>query len=328
MSTITTDRDGRTMSVRIENPPHNFMNRVMVAELDEATRSLEGDPSIGAVVITGGVEGRFITHYDIAEIVAGTETVGMEVSSAVAGTALRAVRGAARIPGAQDALGRTPAAGMVELHAIHDLFLRIGRLDKVFIAAINGPALGGGCELALACDLRYMARDAGLIGLPEMTLGFNPGGGGTQRLTHLLGPGRALEMILEAETLKPREALEAGLVHRVVREKGPPRRGVGDRGAPRAPRADLDRGREARRAGGISTAAARRSRDRAQVVFGGGVQAGLPARHARLRRASRCRRRPVVRRRRAQAVARGNGGRPDVGVVELSRRAAAAAPRA
>jgi enoyl-CoA hydratase len=219
VSTITADRDGRTMTVRIENPPHNFMNRVMVAELDELTHSLESDPSIGAVVITGGVEGRFITHYDVAEIVAGTETVGMEVSSGVAGTALRAVRGAARIPGAQGALGRTPAAGMVELHTIHDLFLRIGRLDKVFIAAINGPALGGGCELALACDLRYMARDAGVIGLPEMTLGFNPGAGGTQRLTDLLGPGRALEMILEAEALEPREALEAGIVHRVVREK-------------------------------------------------------------------------------------------------------------
>jgi enoyl-CoA hydratase len=89
----------------------------------------------------------------------------------------------------------------------------------VFIAAINGPALGGGCELALACDLRYMARDAGVIGLPEMTLGFSPGAGGTQRLAQLLGPGRALEMILEGEALKPHEALEAGLVHRVVREK-------------------------------------------------------------------------------------------------------------
>jgi enoyl-CoA hydratase len=217
--TIKTERDGRTLTVRIENPPHNFMNRGMVAELDELTRSLEGDRSIGAVVITGGVEDRFITHYDVEEILTGAEGVGMQVSSDVAGASLRAVSGVARVPGGRAALEGTPAAGMLELHAIHDLFTRIGRLDKVFIAAINGPALGGGCELALACDLRYLSDRGGPIGLPEMTLGFNPGAGGTQRLAHLVGPGRALEMILEGEALEPKEALEAGLVHRVVRAK-------------------------------------------------------------------------------------------------------------
>jgi len=218
-NTIATQRDGRVLTLRIENPPHNFMNRGMVAELDELTRSLEGDRSIGAVVITGGVEGRFITHYDVEEILAGSERVGLEISSGVAGASLHAVGGVSRVPGARAALERTPAAGLLELHAIHDLLLRIGRLDKVFIAAINGPALGGGCELALACDLRYMADDAGAIGLPEMTLGFNPGAGGTQRLSQLLGPGRALEMMLEARTPSPREAHEIGLVHRVVRAR-------------------------------------------------------------------------------------------------------------
>ena len=217
--TIKTERDKRTLTVRIDNPPHNFMNRHMVAELDELVRSLEDDRTVGAVVITGGVEGMFITHYDVEEILTGSEGVGQQVSSAVAGASLQAVGGASRLPAARRALKRTQAAGMVELHAIHDLFLRIGRLDKVFIAAINGPALGGGCELALACDLRYMSDRGGPIGLPEMTLGFNPGAGGTQRLAHLLGPGRALEMILEAEALNPKQALDAGLVHRVVRDK-------------------------------------------------------------------------------------------------------------
>ncbi|MGH2963286.1 MAG: enoyl-CoA hydratase/isomerase family protein [Solirubrobacterales bacterium] len=217
--TITTDRDGRVLTIRIQNPPHNFMNRAMVGELDELTRSLEGDRSIGAVVITGGVEGRFITHYDVEEILTGAEGVGMEVSSAVAGVSLRAAQSVSKVRRGRTALKRTPAAGLVELHAIHDLLTRIGRLDKVFVAAINGPALGGGCELALACDLRYIGRDAGPIGLPEMTLGFNPGAGGTQRLAHLLGPARALEIILEGEVLKPREALEEGLVNRVVRDR-------------------------------------------------------------------------------------------------------------
>jgi enoyl-CoA hydratase/carnithine racemase len=216
MPTITTSRDGRVLTVRVDNPPHNFMNRHMVAELDELTRGLEDDRSIGAVVITGGSEDRFITHYDVAEILAGTEAVGMQVSSAAAGATLQAVRGMSRLPGGESAVKRTPAAGLLELHGIHDLFNRIGRIDKVFIAAINGPALGGGCELSLACDLRYIASAGGPIGLPELTLGFNPGAGGTQRLAHLIGPGAALEMILEARALTPDEALEVGLVNRVV----------------------------------------------------------------------------------------------------------------
>jgi enoyl-CoA hydratase len=216
MPTITTSRDGRVLTVRVDNPPHNFMDRHMVAELDELTRELEDDRSIGAVVITGGPERLFITHYDVAEILAGTEAVGMQVSSAAAGATLQTVRGMSRLPGGESAVKRTPAAGLLELHGIHDLFNRIGSLDKVFIAAINGPALGGGCELSLACDLRYIAADGGPIGLPEMTLGFNPGAGGTQRLAHLIGPGAALEMILEARALTPDDALEVGLVNRVV----------------------------------------------------------------------------------------------------------------
>jgi enoyl-CoA hydratase/carnithine racemase len=92
----------------------------------------------------------------------------------------------------------------------------MNRLDKVFVAAINGNAAAGGCELALACDVRLMAEGPFTIGLTEPVLGFNPGGGGGQRLARAVGPGRAVEMLLEAHMYNPAEAVEVGLVHRVV----------------------------------------------------------------------------------------------------------------
>ena len=214
--TFETERTGRVLTVRFDNPPHNFMNRVMVAELYRLLDSLEGDRSVGSVVLTGKPDKLFITHYDVEEILAGAEGVGRGLSAGLARASLQTVGGVSRLPGARAALERTPASGLVELHRIHDLFVRMQRMDKVFIAAINGPTLGGGCEVALACDLRYMAEDARWIGLPEMTLGFCPGAGGTQRLSRILGPSRALELILEGRPLSPTEAHEFGLVHRTV----------------------------------------------------------------------------------------------------------------
>src|SRR5918999_2248895 len=171
-------RQGRVLLVRVENPPHNFMNREMVGELDELVRSLEGDREVGAVVITGKPERLYVTHYDVAEILAGVKGVGVAPPPALAGGLLRVAGAIKRVPGLREAAARTPVRGLLELHLIHDVFLRMNRSDKVFIAAINGPATGGGCELSLACDLRYISDRGGPIGLPEMTLGFNPGAGG------------------------------------------------------------------------------------------------------------------------------------------------------
>jgi enoyl-CoA hydratase len=214
-STLRVERDGRVMTVLFDNPPHNFMNREMVAELAEVTDGLEDDDSIGAVVVTGGIEGRFITHYDVGEILAGAETMDMEVAPGVAGASLRAVGAVSKLPGGRSAVKRTPASGMLELRAFHALFDRWNRMDKVFIAAIGGPAMGGGSELALACDLRYIADDAS-IGQPEMLVGFPPGGGSTQRLARAVGTARALELILEGSVVTPTAALELGYVHAVV----------------------------------------------------------------------------------------------------------------
>jgi enoyl-CoA hydratase/carnithine racemase len=214
--TFETEQEGRVLTVRFDNPPLNFMDRTMVAELDELLGWLDGERSLGAVVLTGKPEGLFLTHYDIEEILSGSEGVGRSMSAGVAGASLATVGGVARVPGGRAALERTPASGLLELQKIHDAFLRMQRMDKVFIAAINGPAMAGACELSLACDLRYMAAGARRFGLPEMTLGFCPGAGGTQRLARIIGPSRALEMVLEARALSPTEAYDVGLVHRIV----------------------------------------------------------------------------------------------------------------
>jgi len=216
MPQIRTERDGRVLTVTLDNPPRNFMTGAMVAELDNLITSLEGDRQIGAVILTGAPEDIFITHYDVSEILAGTEGMGGTMSQTVVGGGLRAVGALARVPGMSGSLERTPAAGVMALRRFHEMFLTMNRMDKVFIAAINGHALGGGCELSLACDIRLMARGDFRIGQPEMLLGFPPGGGGTQRLTRILGPGAALESMLEGTVYSPEEAEAYGIVNRTL----------------------------------------------------------------------------------------------------------------
>lgn len=104
---------------------------------------------------------------------------------------------------------------LVRLEWVKGILLRLERLPLPVIAAINGTALGGGCELALACDLRVAAENA-TLGLPEVDLAIIPGSGGTQRLTRVVGMGRALEMILLARRISAKEALEMNLVNAVV----------------------------------------------------------------------------------------------------------------
>jgi enoyl-CoA hydratase len=213
---LSAERDGRVLVVRVDNPPHNFMNREMVIELDRLTRALDRDRSLGAAVITGRPADLFITHYDVGEILASVERAGIAAPPWLTSIVLRVAGAVRRVPVLRDLAERTPLAAVFELYRIHDLFLSMNRSDKVFIAAINGPATGGGCETSIACDIRVMADTDIAIGLPEMTIDFNPGAGGTQRLPRLIGVGRALAMMLEGRTLSPREALDYGLVQAVV----------------------------------------------------------------------------------------------------------------
>jgi enoyl-CoA hydratase/carnithine racemase len=203
------------MTVRIDNPPRNFMNDEVVGELDALTSELENDATIGAVVITGAGERLFATHYDIDELISSAESTP-EMRRRLASGSLRAVAVASTIPGARAVLDHTRASGILKLQQINEVYLRMNRSDKVFVAAVNGMATGSGCELALACDIRIVADGDFVIGLPELTIGLIPGAGGSQRLTHAVGAAKAIELMLEARPLAPQEALDVGLVHRIV----------------------------------------------------------------------------------------------------------------
>src|SRR4051794_9225203 len=216
MSLLQSERHGRVLVVQVDHPPHNFMTAEMVRELEGLVHSVRGDRSVGAVVITGKPDDLYITHYDVGEILASVRRAGIAAPPWLTAIVLRVAGVVRRIPGVRDLAERTPLAAVFELYRIHDVFLEVNRSEQVFIAAINGPATGGGCELSLACDVRVMANTDIAIGLPEMTVDFNPGAGGTQRLPRLIGTGRALEMMLEGRTLSPREALDHGLVQAVV----------------------------------------------------------------------------------------------------------------
>ena len=172
---VETQRDGRVMTVRLSHPPHNFMTGRMVAELARPGGRPAGRPSVGAVIVTGGVEGSFVTHFDVAEILAGSEAVGRARDGR--SRAARCAAGAiARIPARRMRWAGHRRRGWWSCGG-STTFVAIGRSDKVWLAAINGLAMGGGCELALACDMRAMTADHDArIGLPEMTVGLIPGG--------------------------------------------------------------------------------------------------------------------------------------------------------
>jgi enoyl-CoA hydratase len=158
----------------------NAINRETLAEIADATRAFLADPAQGALVVTGSGEKAFISGADINEL-------------------------APLGPAAAEDISRFGQAVVDQLE----------QSPKPVIAAVNGYAFGGGCELALACHMRLASENA-VMGLPEVKLGIIPGYGGTQRLPRLVGPGRALELILSARNVKAEEAERIGLVNRIV----------------------------------------------------------------------------------------------------------------
>ena len=206
------EADG-VLIVRIDGGTHQLFGLEIAEELDELVDRAETDPGVHAVVFTGAHPERFISHADVRWLQEGgaeTPTVGPRVASAI----LR-VAHAVRAKPLTAVTSRTPAWGAVQLIRLHETFLKMNASGVVYVAALNGPALGLGAEFAWACDLRVIADDA-FIGQPEVLLGFNPGGGGTQRLTRLVGTHRGLVAMLEGKPLTAAEALEFGAVDEVV----------------------------------------------------------------------------------------------------------------
>ena len=223
LESLRLEQDGRVLTARFSNPPLNFMTTGFIRELDELTRAVDRDRTVGAVVLTGGVEGRFLTHLDARELAGIGDIPHPELPMWVAEVivpVLNLVVGLPGVAGLLERFGGAPGKGVVMGHRWKRLTLRMNRSAAVYIAAINGPVLDGGLEIVLACDLRY-AADASHVTMAqmEMLVALIPGGGGSQRLLRMLGPARALEHVLEGVPLTAQEALERGLVHRVVAEQ-------------------------------------------------------------------------------------------------------------
>ncbi len=187
---IKTERQDTAMIARLDNPPRNLLNAKMVVELGALVNAVEADDTIRTLILTGATEGTFILHYDVGELSTASDR-------------------------AREQAPPPPPAGGGELHGMHQLLLALQGLSKPVIAAINGTAMGGGCELALACDFRYIAK-GGIIGLPEVRVGILPGAGGTQRMARLLGTAKALELMLLGQVIDADEAARIGLVHKAV----------------------------------------------------------------------------------------------------------------
>lgn len=176
---LNVDESNGVGTIRLDRPPMNAINDQVVAELEVAAREASTDGRVRAVVVFGG-DKIFAAGADIKQMAEAS-----------------------------------PIDMMERMGGLQAVFTQLEEIPKVVIAAITGFALGGGCELSLACDFRVMADNA-KIGQPEILLGIIPGAGGTQRLPRLVGPAKAKDIIFSGRFVECVEALEIGLVDVVV----------------------------------------------------------------------------------------------------------------
>lgn len=169
--------------ITIDNPPVNVLSISVADQLKEAIEQIESDPDVCAVIVTGAGERAFVAGGDIKSF--------------------------------PPLLGAGVDKGREYVLRIQDPLNLLDGLNRPVIAALNGVTLGGGCELALACDIR-IAEEQIQIGLPEVTYGILPGAGGTQRLPRLIGKAKAKELMFTGDRLSAEEAKQIGLVNHVV----------------------------------------------------------------------------------------------------------------
>jgi len=176
------EQEGRVAVLMINRPEkRNVLNKATRFEISSVIDNVKQDPGIGVLVVTGAGDKAFIAGSDLNEFGRMSPLEAYEFLDTLA----------------------------------QKLYTRFEQLDIPVIAMINGLCLGAGCEIALACDLR-IAADTARFGQPEILLGIMPGSGATQRLTRLVGPGKAKELIFTGDTIDAAEALAIGLVNRVV----------------------------------------------------------------------------------------------------------------
>ncbi|QKE73418.1 enoyl-CoA hydratase [Arthrobacter citreus] len=181
MSLVTVERKGQVAVVTIDNPPMNTFSTAVKGELSKTFKELNSDDNVLAIILTGAGQRAFMAGADIREL--------------------------------PEKIGNSNL--MSEFMDNHEFFNCIDFSPKPTIAVINGFALGGGCELALTCDLR-IAEEHAFIGVPEVKLGLLPGAGGTQRLPRLVGEAKAKELLFTGDHISAEEALRIGLVNKVV----------------------------------------------------------------------------------------------------------------
>jgi enoyl-CoA hydratase len=180
-STLTFDLTDGIARVTINRPDKlNALNAIVIAELGDAVTRIETDSSVRGVIVTGAGNKAFVAGADINEL-----------------------------------MDQGPGGGQKRALVGQQVFRRLERCGKPVVAAVNGFALGGGCELAMACHLRVASENA-RFGQPEVKLGIAPGYGGTVRLARLIGKARALELLLTGEMIDAEEARRIGLVNRIV----------------------------------------------------------------------------------------------------------------
>jgi enoyl-CoA hydratase/carnithine racemase len=206
---------GPVLIARVDGGPLGLFGNDIAEQLDALVDRADDDPDVQVVVFTGTHPGRFVSHAEVRWLQEGgaaVPSVGVKGASTLAHVA----RGVNRAGGMKGALGKTPLWPAVQLERVHQTFLKMNRSGVIFIAALNGSALGLGAEFSWANDLRVMPEGDYFIGQPEVLLGIMPGGGGTQRLPRLIGNHRALVAILSGQPFTPAQALEIGAVDDVV----------------------------------------------------------------------------------------------------------------